>query len=187
MHPTKPGSACAATEEIIKSKAAIGDHPIHPALVPLPIGCFFLALVSDVLHALTRNAFWYDVSAFAIGVGIATALAAAVFGFIDFIAVEMSPAGWRIAKIHLALNLTAVVLYVASFWIRRDHRALGNDAWMPAFVLQLVGFMILGTSGWLGGKLSFEHKVGVVETADPEATKLGLKREGATGGQRAAS
>jgi len=53
--------------------------PDHPALVPLPIGCFFLALVSDVLHALTRNAFWYDVSAFAIGVGIATALAA-VFG-----------------------------------------------------------------------------------------------------------
>ena len=80
-----------------------------------------------------------------------------------------------------------MALYIGTFWIRRDHRALDNDAWMPAFVLQLAGFLILGISGWLGGKLSFEHKVGVVETADPEATELGLKREGAGPGRRAAS
>ncbi len=27
----------------MKSKAAIGNHPIHPMIVPIPIGAFFFA------------------------------------------------------------------------------------------------------------------------------------------------
>ena len=28
----------------MKSKASLGNHPIHPMLVPIPIGAFFIAL-----------------------------------------------------------------------------------------------------------------------------------------------
>jgi uncharacterized membrane protein len=159
----------------VKSRAAIGDHPLHPAIVPLPIGCFFLALVADVLHAATKNVFWYDVAHFALGLGILTALCAAVLGFIDFFGVKMSMAGWRLAKWHMGLNLTAVVLYALGWLIRRDHAAVGTDRWLVAFGLEVVPFLILGVSGWLGGKMSYEHKVGVVETGDPEATEIGLQ------------
>ena len=44
-----------------------------------------------------------------------------------------------------------------------------------AFAASTLAFAILGASGWLGGELAFKHKVGVVETADPEATELGRK------------
>jgi hypothetical protein len=45
----------------MKSKAAIGSHPIHPLLVPIPIGAFFLALVGDVMRMATpEDRFWYD-------------------------------------------------------------------------------------------------------------------------------
>ncbi len=159
----------------MKSRAAIGNHPLHPALVPLPIGCFFLAFVADVLYASTKNVFWYDVAFFALAVGIVTALCAAVLGFIDFFGVKMSMAGWRLAKWHMGLNLTAVVLYTVGCLIRRDHAAAGTERWPLAFALEVVPFLILGVSGWLGGKMSYEHKVGVVETADPEATEIGLK------------
>ena len=159
----------------MRSRAAIGNHPLHPALVTLPIGSFFLAFLADVLYASTKNVFWYDVAHFALGVGILTALVAAVFGFIDFFGVKMSTAGWRLAKWHMGLNLTAVVLYALSWLIRRDHAAAGTDRWLIAFGLEVVPFLILGASGWLGGKMSYEHKVGVVETADPEATEIGLK------------
>ena len=159
----------------MRSRAAIGNHPIHPALVPLPIGSFFLALVADVLHQATKNGFWYDVAEFAIGVGIVTALCAAIFGFIDFFGVEMSQAGWRLAKWHMGINLTAVALYALGFWLRWNHGALGTERWTAAFGLEIVPFLLLGISGWLGGKMSYEHKVGVVENADPEATQLGQK------------
>jgi uncharacterized membrane protein len=75
----------------MKSRAALGTHPLHPAMVPLPIGAFFLAFVADVTHALTKNPFFYDVSLFAIGVGIVTALLAAVLGLIDYFGVTMRP------------------------------------------------------------------------------------------------
>ena len=159
----------------MKSRAAIGNHPIHPALVALPIGAFFLALVADAFHVSTRNGFWYDVAGFAIAVGIVTALLAAVFGFIDFFGVEMSQAGWRIAKWHMGINLTVVALYAVGLWLRRDHAAMGTGLWPIALALEVFPFLLLGVSGWLGGKMSYEHKVGVVENADPEATALGQK------------
>lgn len=31
----------------MRSKAAIGNHPIHPMIVPIPIGAFTLALLGD--------------------------------------------------------------------------------------------------------------------------------------------
>ena len=35
----------------MRSRAAIGDHPLLPMVVPIPIGANFLALVGDIAHA----------------------------------------------------------------------------------------------------------------------------------------
>jgi len=65
-----------------------------------------------------------------------------------------------------------VALFVVSLWLRwRD-----PDGWcVPGFVASTVAYLIVGASGYLGGELVFKHKVGVVETADREATELGQK------------
>jgi uncharacterized membrane protein len=162
----------------MKSKAAIGTHPIHPMLVPLPIGAFFLALVGDIVHLSGRDPFWYRFAFVCIGVGVVTALLAAIFGAIEYFGVRMSAAGARIATWHAILNVTVVLLYAISWWLRRNDAALGNDRFTAAFGLAVVGFVLLGVSGWLGGNLSYHHKVGVVEKKDPEATEIGM-REGA--------
>lgn len=159
----------------MKSRATIGNHPIHPALVTLPIGAFFLLLVGDIAHASSGVDFWYQFSFVCLSVGILTALAAALFGFIDYFKVKMSMAGFRIARIHMVLNLTGVVLYTFNWFLRRDNGALHTSRWTLAFALEVVTFLALGVSGWLGGKLAFEHKVGVAENADPEATEIGRR------------
>ena len=46
----------------------------------------------------------------------------------------------------------------------------------------LLAFVLLGLSGWLGGNLSYHHKVGVVEGKDPEALEIGMRE--AKGGAR---
>jgi hypothetical protein len=41
------------TREVeMKSRAALGNHPLHPGVVPLPIGSFFVALALDSKGAL---------------------------------------------------------------------------------------------------------------------------------------
>lgn len=159
----------------MKSRAALGNHPLHPAVVPLPIGAFFLAFVADVAHALTKNALFYDIAHFAIGVGIVTALVAAVLGLIEYFGVNMSAAGRRLATIHMLINILAVVLYAVSWLLRRNHGALETPRWPVAFGLEVVPFLLLGISGWIGGKMIFEHKIGVVEWADPEAREIGMR------------
>jgi uncharacterized membrane protein len=159
----------------MKSKAAIGNHPIHPMVVPVPIGAFVLALIGDVAQTRTADVFWYRFSFVCIGIGIVSALLAAVFGIVEYFGVKMSAKGGRIATWHGVLNVTAVVLYLVSFLVRRHDAALHNERWPLAMGTALVAFVILGVSGWLGGKLSFEHKVGVVESLDPEATEIGRR------------
>jgi uncharacterized membrane protein len=153
----------------MRSKAAIAGHPIHPMLVPLPIGAFFLALVGDLVHLSGRDAFWYHLSFVAIGIGVVTALLAAVFGLIDLVGVPMDRITRRIGITHAVLNVTVVVLYTVSWWIRRDDRALGTPSFTPAFGIAVLAFLLLGVSGWLGGELSFRHRVGVpADEAAPE-------------------
>jgi len=164
----------------VKSRAAIGIHPIHPALVCIPIGGFFMAFLGDVVHAVGGSEFWYRLSYVCIGVGVLAALAAAVFGFIDYFGVRMSRAAGRLATVHMILNLAVVALYAATFLLRRNDGALRTSRWPLAFGIELVAFAALGVSGWIGGKLSFEHKVGVVEWTDPEANEIGQRESGAS-------
>jgi uncharacterized membrane protein len=160
---------------LVKSKAAIGNHPIHPALVSLPIGAYFLALVGDTAHTVTAADFWYQFALVCIGVGTLAALAAAIFGFVDYFGVHMSAAAGRLATIHMAMNLGAVALYSLNFFLRRNGGALHNGRWPLVFGLEILTFGALGVSGWIGGNLSYEHKVGVIEWTDPEANEIGQK------------
>jgi uncharacterized membrane protein len=161
-------------EERMKSKAAIGNHPLHPALVVIPIGSWFATLVGDIAYANTANLFWYQFSYYTILIGLFGALAAAVLGFIDYFGVRMSEAGYRIARIHMIINLSVAALYAINLWLRHDNGAtMASGRWTLVFLLQIVSYLALGASGWLGGTLSYEHKVGVVEHADPEATEIG--------------
>jgi uncharacterized membrane protein len=162
----------------MKSKAAIGTHPIHPAIVPLPIGAFSLALIGDVVHAYTREPFWYRFAFICIGIGILTAIVAALFGMLDYFGVRMSRRGASIATTHMVLNLGVVALYAVNLLLRRDDAALLTSRWPFVFGLDVVAYVALGISGWLGGKLAYEHKVGVVERLDPEATSIGMGEHG---------
>jgi uncharacterized membrane protein len=150
----------------MKSKAAIGNHPVHPMLVPIPIGAFFLAFVGDILHAATPDdPFWYDLSFTCIGIGLIVGVLAAVFGAIDYLALPMSAKAFRLATWHAVLNALALASFAATFIVRKHGEASEGPLWTGAFALLLCGFALLIAAGWLGGKLAFEHRVGVVEPA----------------------
>ncbi len=151
----------------MRSRASIAGHPIHALIVPIPVGSFFLALVGDILHAVTReDPFWYKFSFTCIGIGLIFVLAAAVFGAIDYLGVKMTSKAFKIATWHALVNLTVAILYTISFVLRRG----GAASWGPAMAFAVPGFALLCTSGWLGGKLAFEHRVGVMERP-PDASE----------------
>ena len=59
-----------------------------------------------------------------------------MLGFVDYLAVPMSVAAKRLATTHMALNLSAVVLYVVS--LRMSDAAFQTSRWIGAMALQIV-------------------------------------------------
>ena len=142
----------------MQGKATISGHPIHPILVTLPIGCFVAAVVSDIISIGAGTAFWATMATWLLAFGIAGALLAAFFGFVDYLSAPMSAQAKSIANWHFALNLGMVVIFGVSFAVRYfDH----THVW--GYVTEIVGIVMLAVSGILGGSLAHRHLVGSSE------------------------
>ena len=140
----------------MRTPASIARHPIHPMLVPIPIGLWLFSLVADLIHAGgSTNPAWTTVAFYCMGGGIVGALAAAVPGLIDLLSLPPGPR--RTAITHMTINLTVVVLYVINFWMRMSApENPGKLVW-----LSLISIGLLTISGWLGGKMVYEHGIAV--------------------------
>ena len=74
----------------MKDLARVGNHPIHPMLVPSPIGLWIFSLVTDIIYRINGNEVWSTVTYYAMAGGIIGALLAALPGFVDIIALKAS-------------------------------------------------------------------------------------------------
>lgn len=145
-------------EEAVPSVAAIEGHPLHPAIVPLPIGAFIGAFVADVAYARTGDRFWARGAHVLSVAGVATGLLAAALGATDFVGrdrIRSRGSAW----IHAGGNLAAVGLGVASIRLARDRHPRVVVPTGLAVSTAIVA--ILAVTGWLGGELAFRHRIGV--------------------------
>jgi len=138
-------------------------HPLHPALVAVPLGAWTAATVFDALDALSDRRELRAGADLAVAVGILGALGAAATGATDWS--ETDGRARTIGLLHGLLNVTATALYTASFFLRkRKQRSAG-------VALSMLGFALGNASGYLGGHLVFGEQIGVDHTATPNATQ----------------
>jgi uncharacterized membrane protein len=76
----------------MESKAKVMGHPVHPILVPFPLGLLTTSVIFDVVHLLTGGARWAEIAFWMIAAGVIGGLLAAFFGLIDWLAI---PSGTR--------------------------------------------------------------------------------------------
>ncbi len=146
------------------STARIAGHPLHPMIIPFPIAFFVTALVTDLVYLGTGRAGFADASVWLLGAGIAMALLAAVFGFVDFMGDRMIRS-LRHAWWHMLGNLTAVVLEAINLYIRADRGAAVAVAG-AGVTLSVIVTLLLLFNGWMGWELVYRHHVGVSEVAE---------------------
>lgn len=147
----------------MRSKFAIMGHPIHPALVAVPIGLFGWALVSDFIYLGTgKEQMWYDI---AFWTGIAawcSGLIAALPGFGDYFTIGINSDARAMGFMHMLLNLTVVALFFVATLLMLDNNAIDGGQFTAVLVLHIVGVGLLALSGWLGGEMVFRHHLGMV-------------------------
>jgi uncharacterized membrane protein len=143
----------------MRTPASIARHPIHPMLIPLPIGLWVFSFVCDLAFAFgTQNPVWKTVALYSMVGGLIGALAAAVPGLIDLLSLPAGPRGTAVA--HMSINLVVVALFAINIWMRIRSGDAGAASNTPVW-LSVLAIALLLVSGWLGGKLVYERGVAV--------------------------
>ena len=94
-------------------------HPLHPALVAVPLGAWIASLVFDIAsHLVHSPGFLTQGSRWLIGLGVVGAVLAALFGFLDLFAIPTGTTVFRIGLVHMTINLAVTVAYAIGFVIR---------------------------------------------------------------------
>ena len=158
------------------SKASIGGHPVHPILVAFPIGLWVTSFALDIWFYFGRNEGWLLISKFMIAAGCLGAIAAAIPGFIDWLAIKERQVK-KIANWHARLNVVALIIFAVSLYFRtqRGGHWVGSRLTIP-FLLSGVGVVLIGISGWLGGEMTFHHGVGVTPQHDTPEEEVAKNR-----------
>lgn len=133
-------------------------HPLHPALVHLPIGAWLLAGLLDPWGGSMAARAGADL---AVAIGVVAAIPAALTGATDYYPYG-DPSVRRLGGLHALLNYAAVALFIFS-WISR-----AADARDLARLFSYVGLGGVMVSGYLGGLLAYEKRIGTNHAPIPE-------------------
>ena len=150
----------------MESKVKLFGHPVHPMLIPFPVGLLSASVAFDVLYLITRNEAFGVVAFWTIAAGIVGGLAAAPFGLIDWAALPNRSRAKRVGGLHGAGNVAVLVLFGISLLLR-----LGapEQPAVLAFGVSVVGVVLITVTGWLGGELVDRLRVGVDDGAHVDA------------------
>jgi uncharacterized membrane protein len=144
----------------MRSKVSIQGHPIHPMLVPLPIGLLVGCLASDIAFTVHHDPFWGQASVYLALGGFITGALAAVVGLIDFLGIA-EVRRHRIAWVHFLGNAVALVLALSRVLYSWSEPA--STVLPTGITLSVLFTLILLVTGWLGGELAYRYRIGVID------------------------
>lgn len=150
----------------MESRVKLFGHPVHPMLIPFPLGLLGTALLFDLIATFGDRDNLARAAHYMIAAGILSGLLAAVFGAIDWFAIPSGTRAKRIGALHGLGNVAIVVLFATAWLLRR-----GDPTSPTSFVLilEIVGVVGALVTGWLGGELVDRLGVGVDRGAHLDA------------------
>lgn len=134
-------------------------HPVHPAIVHLPLGAWISACVLDVTGWLGwTGAATAQLALYLVAAGLLTALAAVPTGVADWIEIKKERPAWKLGLYHMSLTLLAALIWAVNCGLR-----LGADKLVttPVLITSAAGTLLVAAGGYLGSLMVFDHGVGI--------------------------
>ncbi len=108
----------------MESRVKLAGHAVHPMLIVFPLGLLITAVVFDVIYLVTDGTRWAEVAYYLVGAGVVGGLAAAVPGWIDWVAIPSGTRAKRVGLLHGVGNVVLLVLFALSWFLRRPNPSL---------------------------------------------------------------
>lgn len=131
-------------------------EPLHVVLTDVPVGAWTAAMIFDLLGLILHRKELASAADISIGIGLAGAAGAAVTGATDWS--DVDPPARRLGLVHGLLNLGGTAIFATSLVLRR------KKSRRSGFIVSALGYAVMGYAAHLGGKLVYEHRVGVDRT-----------------------
>jgi nitrite reductase/ring-hydroxylating ferredoxin subunit len=128
-------------------------HPLHPAVVTVPMGALTVTSMLDAMEVATGTEKYAPGADAALALGLGASTLAAASGLADWS--KSNGVARRVGVLHAVCNGGATTLYLASWALRRR----GQRSSAAGF--GFLGWLLLMAGGWLGGSMSYHHKLGV--------------------------
>ena len=162
----------------MESRVKLFGHPVHPMLIVFPLGLLATAVIFDILYLVFGNRLLPAASYYMIAAGILGGLLAAIFGFIDWLALPNGSRAKSIGLWHGIGNVVIVGLFAASWLLRSNNVDFIPDSF--ALLLSFAGVALALVTAWIGGELVYRLGVGVDAGANVNAPNS-ITEESATG------
>ena len=150
----------------MQSRARFLSHSIHQIVIVFPLGLLFTSVVFDIIGLVSGAPQWSYIATYMIGAGLVGGIAAAVFGFVDYLAIPPHTRARRTGRIHGLASVCMVLLFGIGEWLR-----IGpvSQPTVAALAFSLAGVLVGGLAGWLGGELVTRMGIGVDDDAGLDA------------------
>lgn len=142
------------------SAVAITGHPIHAMMIHFPIALVIATLGSDVFYWITADNFFYRTGLWASGFAFFTGALAGLAGTAELLLVKgirMRVASWT----HAVAAMTLIAVMALNWGIR----VKTPDEILPhGLFVSILAAILTAIAGWHGGKLVFDHGIGMIVT-----------------------
>ena len=146
-------------------------HPSHPPLTDVTVGAYTFAAIAALLskagvaeHGFAQ-AWWL-----ALVVGAISSALTVSTGVLDWLQISSGTPLKRTANLHALTMATASVFFVLAILFGHDDYAV-KSVGTAAFLLTVVGFLLLTAGGTMGGSITYVHGMRVLNLADEPTRK----------------
>ena len=142
----------------VGSKVAIVGHPIHVLLVHFPVAFVIATLGVDVIYWWSGDVFWLRVGIWSAGMAFVSGVAASIIGTAELLLVRgirLHEASWS----HAIAAMTLVAISGANWGLRLTDPV---SVLPHGLLLSVLASVMVGFAGWHGGKLVFDHGIGIL-------------------------
>ena len=143
------------------SAVALVGHPIHVMMVHFPIAFVLATLGVDVFYWWSGDPFWMRVGLWSAGIAFWTGVGASIVGTAELLLVKgirVREASWS----HAVAAMTLVAIAGANWGLRLF---AAGEILPHGLALSALASVMTGFAGWHGGKLVFDHGIGILVSA----------------------